>query len=113
VNDMSQPNPYQPPQPDPWSDLQRAARGVGCIVILLLTPVATFIAFFAGCLVSNMAFPVLKAIPEFLAIAIVYALYFGAPAATLIGMCWWGIRAYRRQRSKADTGPNQRHLPGE
>jgi len=94
---MSEPNPYQPPQAPTPNRLKGALKPIlGWGIILLLTPVATCVAFCAGCTIGWRH-------PS----GIIGSLVITLPAATLVGMLGLAIWAYRYEKAAAKTGPNR------
>jgi len=103
---MSEPNPYQPPQePEPLTTRKGVKRGVGVVLIVALTPVAVFVAFFISCFAaiwstepmlngrsrdaqaSQTAFNVIMYVP---------------PVVVGIGMLIWALFSRRRQLLSQD-----------
>jgi hypothetical protein len=103
---MSDPSPYQPPQsPDPLSTAKAVKRGVGLLVILLLTPVAVVITGGISCAAGATyfnAFGNLKGPPDHGLVAL--SIFLIPPILVLLGMLGWAIaRSIKRAEAPVSS----------
>ena len=109
---MGEPNPYESPHTgQPLAPVQVVKRGIGAATILLLTPVAVLITGGISCGASILYTDSVSApaSPPILRLNDVgLAIFLVPPAAVLIGMIVWAIRAYRRSSpvTKAESSEN-------
>ena len=113
---MSEPNPYQPPQPlEPLPTDQVGKRTMARLargwlsspgLICLLMPPATRVAAFLG---ESTALLLLYAVPSDSSpsVALVAAIVNGPPAVTAIAMIGWAIHVYDRNRQVQRRGAEQ------
>jgi hypothetical protein len=91
---MSDPNPYTPPQvPDPLTTTKAVKRGLGLVVILLLTPVAIVITGGISCAAGaayfnqfgNESDPLMRGDP----LAVALSIFLVPPVFVLVAMLGW------------------------
>jgi hypothetical protein len=103
MNDI---NPYQPPKQlseEKVSPSVKQVVGVG--TILLLTPFAVGVAFFASCMAVEISVdPIGKRWGLDAAVPWGLAIFFLPPLATLVGMIVWAVRVYGRRQGPGETG---------
>jgi len=105
---MSQPsNPYQPPQQPGASTAGRVVKaGISSFAILVLMPIAMFVAFCIGCGISITTVDTLfNDYDAMILFAIVVS--WGPPIAVMIGMLIW--RSKVRRRELAEAGRTEPH----
>jgi hypothetical protein len=110
TNPMSNPNPYQPPRTtDPLTTVKAVKRGVGLLVILLLTPVAVVITGGISCAAGATyfnAFGNLTGPPDHGLVAL--SIFLVPPILVLLGMLGWAVaRSMKRAEapvSSAESG---------
>src|SRR5262245_1563805 len=101
---MPDPNPYEPPQEaESLTPPQIVKRGLGFGVILLLTPLATFAAFFASCSVSVLIALRTANFPE----PVLWTLIAVPPAIVFVAMAYWAVRARQRQLLARDQSSHE------
>ncbi len=89
---MSDPNPYTPPQvPDPLTTTKVVKRGVGLVVLLLLTPVAVIITGGISCAAGAMYFEAHSHDPPpgYDPLAVAMAIFLAPPLFVLVAMLGW------------------------
>lgn len=91
---MSDPNPYTPPQvPDPLTTTTVVKRGLGLVVILLLTPVAVVVTGGISCAAGaayfnqfgNESDPLMRGDP----LAVAMSIFLVPPLIVLVAMLGW------------------------
>jgi hypothetical protein len=88
---MSDPNPYTPPQvPDSLTTTKVVKRGVGLVVLLLLTPVAVVITGGISCLAGARYFEAHSHDPDaYDPLAIGLVIFLVPPLFVLVSMLGW------------------------
>jgi hypothetical protein len=96
---MSDPtNPYQAPQQPSGSTAGRVVKtGISSLAILLLMPVAMFVAFCIGCGVSVMSVDALFGTDYGAMIIFAIIVSWTPPLSVMIGMLIWRQKVRRRE----------------
>jgi hypothetical protein len=93
---MSDPNPYTPPQvSDPLTATKVVKRGVGLVVLFLLTPVAVVITGGISCAAGAMYFEAHSHDPPpgYDPLAVAMVIFLAPPLFVLVAMLGWaGVR---------------------
>ena len=90
---MSDPNPYTPPLvPDPLTTTKVVKRGLGLVVILLLTPLAVVITGGISCLAGARYFEANSHDPgAYDPLAIAMVIFLAPPLFVLFTMLGWAV----------------------
>ena len=94
---MAESNPYQPPQITEQSrdeGVKRSRLSAG--MILLLAPVATYVAFFVGCSAVFLLYNAILRLDQSYRTAVASTLLIGPPATVFVAMLWWAVRSRGR-----------------
>ena len=108
---MSEPsNPYESPKQPPGSAATRAVKaGISSFAILVLMPIAMFVAFCTGCGISVVTVDSLFGQDYDAMILFAILMSFGPPLAVMIGMLMWRSKVRRRELEGAGRAAPHEH----
>lgn len=103
---MTDQNPYQASAdaslPRQTPAVKQPLRGG---MILLLAPVAAYLAFFAGCSALYLLYNAILKLEPTNRTVVARTLLIGPPVAAFVAMLWWAMRTHRRNQQSIERTP--------